>query len=92
MRKELIWVSLFLCIFFLGCKTMDYYNACKGDTACVQKMQEAQRVATSTVSTAGSMAPVPTNIVDIVGGIIGAIVFFGSGVFYGRRKVLKGTI
>lgn len=85
-----IKVTLIICftMTLLGCvavkKSIDNYEACKGDVACVQKMDEARQASyVVTKSAAGPLLPSTSEVVAV---IVSNIVAFGVGVFHGKKK------
>jgi len=72
----------------MGCvavkKSLDNYEACKGDPACVESMESA-RVASYTVTKAAAGPMLPSGP-EVVAMLVSNVVAFGVGVWKGKKK------
>lgn len=82
---------LFVCCFALtliGCvavkKSMDNYEACKGDVPCMDEMVKAKSMTYAiTKSATGPLLPSASEIIAV---LVSNIVAFGAGAVHGGRK------
>lgn len=86
-RVKFLFIICFS-LTLLGCvavkKSIDNYEACRGDVACVQKMEDArQSTYTITKSATGPFFPSASEIVAM---LVSNAVAFGVGVFHGKKK------
>lgn len=95
MRRSLIPLVFVLVLLFVvyGCKTVknsiDYYEACKGDSDCVAEMVKASNTAHQVTSSVVAATPLGGRFDDILGGIAGSLVAFLVGVKRGKRLCKK---
>lgn len=88
-----VWLFLFFMLLMLpGCHAikdnLSYYDACKGDASCVQKMVDVEHSVRTGVSTvAGAFTPIPS-MADFIGGLAAAVVAFFVGVSRGKKIIL----
>ena len=87
MRKFLVVLVLVFCFgfVFLGCasvqKSVDYYKACKADSACYAQMVEAGNVSASLTRVVAKS----TNLEDWLASIAFNLASGLAGVFLGRK-------
>ena len=80
MRRSTIGVVFVLMLLFVivGCKTVkdsiNYYEACKGDSDCVSEMVKAGSTAKIVTTSAASALPVGNSVAEVVGVLVSNIV------------------
>jgi len=94
-RKEVMRISilyailLLVTLFFIGCESMQNYNACMNDPTCNEIVRNVQQdVSNSTMRTMDTV-PSTTAVGVSVGGLIGAVISFLVGVRKGKT-IRKG--
>ena len=86
------WIVLLVLLVIIGCKTVDdslqAYNACMGNSECIEAVARDKEVATVAVSSSVNSVT-PTNVGLMIGALVGNVIAFLSGVSRGKR-LLKG--
>lgn len=82
-----LWcVSLLL--FICGCavahRSVDYYSACRNDSACYARMQEASNSTKNMVSGTISSMPGANGLAELAGAVAGMLVSLFTGIQYGK--------
>ena len=90
MKKKIFFFCL-CALFFMGCatvkKNLDYYDACKADSACYAKMMGAKNFTTVAVARAvDSQVPGASPLAQACGFIAGCAVSFFVGVSSNMKK------
>lgn len=88
MKRYLFFVILGLLVL-CGCRSMDNYIKCKGDTDCVALMQKNGEISSKIVGGAVS-ATSDNGIANVAGQVAYAVASFLTGVLVGGRKKKVG--
>lgn len=83
--KKFVLLLILLIVLFVGCKSMDYYYACKGDVDCMAIMKKNGNLTSSIVSTAVDTVPQTSGFGQLCGYIAGGLVSLITGVIVGRK-------
>ena len=98
MKKALVvcWVVLLVSFVCLGCsathKAITYYEACKGDTECMAKMEENASKASVITENAVAVFPTSNKAASVLGLIAGNLASLLSGIIYGRKVCKKKEV
>lgn len=84
-----LFFLVFVLLTVMGCvavqKSIDNYEACKGDVACMAEMEQVKEASFVITKGAASMFPVPS-LGECVALVSSNIVAFIFGVLNGRKK------
>ncbi|QXP44287.1 MAG: hypothetical protein [Arizlama microvirus] len=64
---------------------VDYYNACKADSACLAQMQLVNATTSVAVAKALDSSAVAGGIANMIGAAVGMIASLIAGVLYGKK-------
>ena len=87
-RLKIVFIVCFA-LTLMGCvavkKSLDNYEACKGDPVCLQEMQSAKEVSYAVTKTA--TAPfIPVSFPEAIAFVVSNVFAFGFGVVKGKKK------
>lgn len=88
-RKSRLYLLMFLLFFLTGCagiqKSVDRYQACIEDPACLAQMEDVKQVSYDVTKVAASGFPI-SSIPDAIAYIASNVIAFGFGVLKGKKK------
>ena len=85
---------MLVCLCVLGCKTVSdslkYYEACEGDSVCLEAMETNRNISTAVVSKAVDVNSKGDALGWIIGSLVGNVAAFFTGVWKGKKMYMKG--
>ena len=86
-RLKIVFIVCFS-LTLMGCvavkKSLDNYQACKGDAVCLEEMNKAR--ATAYTVTKAATGPLLPSTSEVLAMIVSNVVSFGFGVFHGKKR------